>query len=117
MKFLNTLWVGFCKFFSNGVAEKTPFLFQKNRKNYLVSVYNINMLLAYILINTEIGDEERVYDALNRTDGVIEAHIVYGVYDIVAKIQAEDTDELRSVVEKIRKKSGLRSTLTLIVTK
>ncbi len=75
------------------------------------------MLLAYILINTEIGDEEKVYHALKETDGVLEVHIVYGVYDIVAKLQAEDTDGLRGIVEKIRKKAGLRSTLTLIVTK
>jgi DNA-binding Lrp family transcriptional regulator len=75
------------------------------------------MLLAYILINTEIGDEEKVYNALKETDGVLEVHIVYGVYDIVAKLQAEDTDGLRGIVEKIRKKAGLRSTLTLIVTK
>ncbi len=75
------------------------------------------MLLAYILINTEIGDEEKVYNALKETEGVIETHIVYGVYDIVAKLQADDTDGLREVVEKIRKKAGLRSTLTLIVTK
>ena len=75
------------------------------------------MLLAYILINTEIGDEEKVYTALKETEGVLEAHIVYGVYDIVAKVQAEDTDGLRGIVEKIRKKSGLRSTLTLIVTR
>jgi len=75
------------------------------------------MLLAYILINTEIGDEEKVYEALKEIEGVIEVHIVYGVYDIVAKVQAEDTDGLRGIVERIRKKSGLRSTLTLIVTK
>ncbi|RLI81326.1 Lrp/AsnC family transcriptional regulator [Archaeoglobales archaeon] len=75
------------------------------------------MLLAYILINTEIGDEEKVYDALKETEGVLEAHIVYGVYDIVAKLQAEDTNGLRMIVERIRKKAGLRSTLTLIVTK
>jgi len=75
------------------------------------------MLMAYILINTEIGDEEKVYEALQNMEGVVEAHIVYGVYDIVAKIHAENTDELRNVVENIRKKAGLRSTLTLIVTK
>ncbi|AGK60577.1 transcriptional regulator, AsnC family [Archaeoglobus sulfaticallidus PM70-1] len=75
------------------------------------------MLLAYILINTEIGDEEKVYDALMNMNGVMEVHIVYGVYDIVVKAQAEDTDTLRKIVENIRKKAGLRSTLTLIVTK
>jgi DNA-binding Lrp family transcriptional regulator len=75
------------------------------------------MLLAYILINTEIGDEEKVYNALTNMEGVVETHIVYGVYDIVAKVRAEDTEKLRTIVENIRKKAGLRSTLTLIVTK
>jgi DNA-binding Lrp family transcriptional regulator len=75
------------------------------------------MILAYILINTEIGDEDKVFDALKDMDGVVETHIVYGVYDIVAKVQADDTEGLRKIVEFIRKKAGLRSTLTLIVTK
>ena len=75
------------------------------------------MLLAYILINTEIGDEEKVYSDLKSTEGVVEVHIVYGVYDMVVKVEAKDMDNLRSIVENIRKKSGLRSTLTLIVTK
>jgi len=75
------------------------------------------MLLAYILINTEIGDEEKVYSELKNIEGVVEAHVVYGVYDMVVKVQAKDMDDLRSIVESIRKKSGLRSTLTLIVTK
>jgi DNA-binding Lrp family transcriptional regulator len=77
----------------------------------------ILMLLAYILINTEIGDEEKVYSELKNIEGVVEAHVVYGVYDMVVKVQAKDMDDLRSIVESIRKKSGLRSTLTLIVTK
>ncbi|RLI76008.1 Lrp/AsnC family transcriptional regulator [Archaeoglobales archaeon] len=74
-------------------------------------------MIAYILINTEVGDEEKVYEVLLNMKGVLEAHIVYGVYDIIAKVQSESMDGLREVVSEIRKKAGLKSTLTLIVTR
>jgi len=85
-------------------------------KIYLVLKENRTMI-AYILINTEVGDEEKVYEVLLNMKGVLEAHIVYGVYDIIAKVQSESMDGLREVVSEIRKKAGLKSTLTLIVTR
>ena len=41
---------------------------------------------------------------------------VYGVYDIVLKISADNADELRSIItNKIRKISKVQSTLTMMV--
>ncbi|WP_202319028.1 Lrp/AsnC ligand binding domain-containing protein [Archaeoglobus neptunius] len=75
------------------------------------------MLYAYVLINTEVGDEEKIHEDMMRIEGIEEVHIVYGVYDIIGKIKAKDMDELKIILERIRRMSGLRSTLTLIVTK
>ncbi|MCD6323728.1 MAG: Lrp/AsnC ligand binding domain-containing protein [Desulfurococcales archaeon] len=71
---------------------------------------------AIVLINTDIGTEEEVMDILSKTEGVIEAYIVYGVYDIVAKVKANSTEELKEIISsKIRRIPKVRSTLTMII--
>ncbi|HID44036.1 MAG TPA: Lrp/AsnC family transcriptional regulator [Archaeoglobaceae archaeon] len=72
------------------------------------------MTTAYILVNTDTGQEYSVYDEIKALKGVVEVNIVYGVYDIVVKVKTEDNDELRRLIEFVRKISGIRSTLTLI---
>ena len=53
---------------------------------------------------------------LRETANVKEARLVYGVYDIVTKIEAETMDKLKDVIaQKVRKVPGIRSTLTLLV--
>jgi DNA-binding Lrp family transcriptional regulator len=70
---------------------------------------------AYVLINTEIGSESEVLDAIKKIKNVIEANAVYGVYDIVAKIEAETLDKLKETVTwKVRRLNKVRSTLTMI---
>ena len=47
---------------------------------------------------------------------VKEAHFVYGVYDIIAKVEAESMEKLREIVTlKIRRVAEVRSTLTMTV--
>ncbi|MFN3267722.1 MAG: Lrp/AsnC family transcriptional regulator [Zestosphaera sp.] len=71
---------------------------------------------AVVLINTNIGTEEEVMNELLKIEGVSEAYIVYGVYDIVVKIKAPTTEALKEIISsKIRKISNVRSTLTMIV--
>ena len=73
--------------------------------------------IAFVLINTEIGSENEVLKTLKKVNGVKEAYSVYGVYDIVAKIQAETMDKLKEMVTwHIRRLDKVRSTLTMIVT-
>ena len=74
------------------------------------------MAEAFILINTEIGAEEEVLKKLRGIDGVREAYMVYGVYDIIAKIEAEDLDRLKDIVTwRIRRLDRVRSTITMII--
>jgi len=71
---------------------------------------------AIVLINTDIGAEEEVLEKLGDIEGVTEAYIVYGVYDIVAKVQAPSTEALKEIISnRIRKLSKVRSTLTMVV--
>jgi DNA-binding Lrp family transcriptional regulator len=72
--------------------------------------------MAFVLINAEIGSEEEVLKELKKVEGVTEAYVVYGVYDVVAKIRADTMDRLKDVVTwHVRRLNKVRSTLTMIV--
>ncbi|MEM4417008.1 MAG: Lrp/AsnC ligand binding domain-containing protein [Nitrososphaerota archaeon] len=74
------------------------------------------MPTAFVLINTEIGSEEEVLAELKKISYIKEAYVVYGVYDIVAKVEAETMDKLKEVVSwSIRRLDKVRSTLTMLV--
>ena len=74
------------------------------------------MPAAYVLINAEIGSEEEVLNELNKVEGVEEAYIVYGVYDIIARNRADTMDKLKEIVTwHVRRLDKVRSTLTMIV--
>ncbi len=71
---------------------------------------------AIVLLNTDIGSEDEVLEQLSRIDGVIEASVVYGVYDVVVKVRAKTIEELKEIItNRIRKLSKVKSTLTMIV--
>ena len=73
------------------------------------------MAEAYILINCEIGAEEDVITALKSVDGIKEVHGTFGAYDILAKIESAQVEDLRETITwKIRKIDKIRSTLTLM---
>ncbi len=72
--------------------------------------------MAFVLINAEIGSEEEVLKELKKVEGVTEAFVVYGVYDVVAKIRADTMDKLKDMVTwHVRRLNKVRSTLTMIV--
>ncbi|MCL7382820.1 MAG: Lrp/AsnC ligand binding domain-containing protein [Thaumarchaeota archaeon] len=71
---------------------------------------------AFVLINTEIGAEEEILQELKKISNVKEAYVVYGVYDIIAKVEAENMDKLKEIISwKIRRLDKVRSTLTMLV--
>ena len=73
------------------------------------------MAEAYILINCKIGSEEEVITALKNVDGIKEVHGTFGAYDILAKIESPQVEDLRETITwKIRKIDKIRSTLTLM---
>jgi len=74
------------------------------------------MPTAFVLINAELGKEEGILKELRNIDSVKEAHFVYGVYDIIAKVEADSMEKLKEIVTfKIRRLSDVRSTLTMTV--
>ena len=70
---------------------------------------------AYVLINTEIGGEEDVIKQLKEMSVVEEVSVVYGVYDIVAKITSDTMESLKDIITtKVRHLNKVRSTMTMI---
>jgi len=75
------------------------------------------MIQAYILINTKPGKEEEILEKIGKINGlkVVDASLVYGEYDIVLKVEADNLEQLRNaVVSNIRKIEGVERTITLI---
>jgi DNA-binding Lrp family transcriptional regulator len=76
------------------------------------------MPTAIVLANSEVGKETDIIDALARFREVEEAYLVYGVYDIVAKVNSDTMEGLESVItQRVRQIPAIRSTLTLIVSR
>lgn len=78
------------------------------------------MPTAYVLLNSDLGSDESIIDEvkeiLDSEDVVFEVQGVYGVYDIVLKIAADDSEELRRIItNRIRRINKVQSTLTMMV--
>jgi DNA-binding Lrp family transcriptional regulator len=100
----------------NSEASDAFFVENVKRENAKTLSGGKSMPLAFVLINAEIGAEDDVIKALDKITNVVEAYVVYGVYDIVAKVEAESMNRLKEIVTwKIRRLDRVRSTLTMIV--
>lgn len=74
------------------------------------------LALSYVLLNIEPGSEEKVLSEVRKIPNVKECHRVYGVYDTIAKVEADSMDQMKEIVTwKIRRLDGVRSTLTAVV--
>ena len=74
------------------------------------------MPIAYVLINAELGREKTVLKDLRAIENIKEVHLVYGVYDIIVKVEAENMEKLKEILTfKIRRMNEIRSTLTMTV--
>ena len=69
--------------------------------------------VGFILIGTAPAREEEVYDKVLKLSEVVEAHPLFGEFDIIAKMEAEDFNELDLRAEKIRKIDGVVDIKTL----
>ena len=69
---------------------------------------------AFVLLNTELGSEDSIVKELRNLEGVKEVFQVYGVYDIIVKVNADDKEELQRKVLLIRRLDDIKSTLTLL---
>ena len=69
---------------------------------------------AFVLINCGLGSETRVLDEIRVLNYVEKVYRVYGVYDIIVKVAANDKEDLQRKILLLRRIDEIKSTLTLL---
>ena len=71
------------------------------------------MVAAYILVQTEVGKAAQVAKDIVRIEGVQLAEDVTGPYDVIARAEARNLDELgKLVIARVQAVDGITRTLT-----
>jgi len=74
------------------------------------------MSIIYVIITCDVGFEKSVITELKKISLVKEINGVMGEWDILVKIESNNSDELKNIIpSKIRKIPNIRTTLTLVV--
>lgn len=72
------------------------------------------MAVGFVLIGVEPTREREAYNKLLKLEEIVELFPLFGDYDLIAKVEAEDYNAIGEiVVEKIRSVDGVRKTKTL----
>ena len=72
------------------------------------------MAIGFVLINAAPVHEHEVYTRVSKVPEIAEVHLLFGEFDLIAKIEVEDFEKLGDiVVEKIRSIKGVTDTKTL----
>ena len=73
------------------------------------------METLFLLVETEVGRLDEVSRRLRSIPGVTEVDAVTGPFDLIVKVQASQINvALDTVIHKIRKVPGIKSTETLV---
>jgi len=71
------------------------------------------MVTAYILVQTEVGKAGQVTEMIKGIGGVAQVDGVTGPYDVIARAEAADLDDLaKKVVMPMQDLEGITRTLT-----
>jgi len=75
-------------------------------------------ILAYVLFKVSSGTEREVAQKLIEFDEVVQADIVFGEYDVIARLSIDDLNELQDFVsERIRTVPNVLVTSTMIISR
>jgi DNA-binding Lrp family transcriptional regulator len=70
-------------------------------------------IVAYVLIQTEVGKAVNVAQSVRKISGVTAADDVTGPYDVIVRTEAESLDDLgKLVVSQIQAVEGITRTFT-----
>jgi DNA-binding Lrp family transcriptional regulator len=69
---------------------------------------------AYVLAIVKRGTEHKVAERIRKFDDVTEVLIVYGMWDIVARVETESLGKLDKIITEVRKLPEIEQTNTLI---
>ncbi len=72
------------------------------------------MVIGYVLISVAPSQLKKIFKELSDIPEINELNALFGEYDIIAKIEADNVEQLaKIVIEKIRTKNGIVDTRTL----
>ena len=74
-------------------------------------------VLAYIMINVEVGKTSEVFSALQRIPSAELVSVTAGEFDIIVRVSVDSLEDLFEETEKIHKIDGVAKTITLVVEK
>lgn len=84
-------------------------------KDFRTFNIGLPMVSGFVLIRVDAGKEREVYNGLNNMKEVKGIQMVFGHYDIIARLESNDLNELSEIVlERIRNIEGVSTTTTLI---
>ena len=69
---------------------------------------------AFVLVNCSLGSESKVMQDIRDLSYVEKVYRVYGVYDLVVKVAANDKEDLQRKILLLRRLDEIKSTLTLL---
>ena len=73
------------------------------------------MVTAYVLLTVKPGEESTVADKLSKMPEVKDVSVVYGEYDVVAKIEKESMEALQDfLIKQVRAMDEVERTSTMI---
>lgn len=75
---------------------------------------NTRPVEAYVLVTVELGREYEVAESLIEKPHIKEVAILYGIYDLLVRIEASSLPELDKLISELRKDKRIRQTVTLI---
>ncbi len=87
------------------------------KNNHIFPQYNFILIYmkAFVLLNTELGMESKIIEALNVVEEITNIHSLYGIYDLIIELEAESMDKIKEVVfNKVRRLDNVKSTITLL---
>jgi len=72
------------------------------------------VVIGFVLLHVSSLHEYEVFNKLSKLHEVIELHPLFGEYDLIAKIEAEDYESIGEIViHKIKTIDGITDTKTL----
>ncbi|MCD2198713.1 MULTISPECIES: Lrp/AsnC family transcriptional regulator [unclassified Halobacterium] len=73
------------------------------------------MVTAYVLVKANTGEADRLLDAIAAIDGVVDAHIVAGDVDVIAKLDVDSPTDVKDIAaDEIQHTDGVEDTETYI---
>ena len=73
------------------------------------------MAIAFVCITTEPASMVEVLQKVRAIEGVEQAEMTYGVYDIVVKVKGDTIGKLKKSITSIRRIDKVQTTLTMMV--